>query len=103
MSQKPQESRLLSGMCLVNHHDLNLDENSDKLDMISGRIHLQCFLKLNVIFKVPIKSENLTLNMHTAICDSMYKHAVLTDFVLCKCKYCVKSVIDVLKVTNDEV
>ncbi|OXU18897.1 hypothetical protein TSAR_016578 [Trichomalopsis sarcophagae] len=40
--------------------------------------------------------------MHTAIYDSMYKHAVLTDFVLCKCKYCVKSVIDVLKVTNDE-
>ncbi|OXU21394.1 hypothetical protein TSAR_001112, partial [Trichomalopsis sarcophagae] len=24
----------------------------------------------------------------------MYKHAVLTDFVLFKCNYCVKSVID---------
>ncbi|OXU30562.1 hypothetical protein TSAR_016226 [Trichomalopsis sarcophagae] len=32
----------------------------------------------------------------------MYKYAVLTDFVLFKCNYCVKSVIGVLKVTNDE-
>ncbi|OXU29676.1 hypothetical protein TSAR_012423 [Trichomalopsis sarcophagae] len=40
--------------------------------------------------------------MHTLIYKSIYKYAVLTGFLLCKCKYCVKSVIDVLKVTNDE-
>ncbi|OXU17164.1 hypothetical protein TSAR_012809 [Trichomalopsis sarcophagae] len=34
--------------------------------------------------------------------ESMYKYAVLTNFMLCKCKYCLKSVIDVLKVTYDE-
>ncbi|OXU20609.1 hypothetical protein TSAR_011560 [Trichomalopsis sarcophagae] len=39
--------------------------------------------------------------MHTLIYESMYKYAVLTDFVLCKCKYCVKSVIDGLKVTKE--
>ncbi|OXU18132.1 hypothetical protein TSAR_015530 [Trichomalopsis sarcophagae] len=32
----------------------------------------------------------------------MYKHDVLTDFVLFKCNYYVKSVMAVLKVTNDE-
>ncbi|OXU16731.1 hypothetical protein TSAR_015287 [Trichomalopsis sarcophagae] len=30
--------------------------------------------------------------MHTLIYESMYKYAVLTDFVLCKCKHCVKKV-----------
>ncbi|OXU21937.1 hypothetical protein TSAR_010414 [Trichomalopsis sarcophagae] len=46
--------------------------------------------KENMIFKVPIKSEHLTLHMHT-------------DFVLFKGNYCVKSVIDAIKFTNDEV
>ncbi|OXU31613.1 hypothetical protein TSAR_003066 [Trichomalopsis sarcophagae] len=43
-----------------------------------------------MICKVPIKSENLTLHMHNVIYDSMYKHAVLTDFVLFKYNYCEK-------------
>ncbi|OXU17194.1 hypothetical protein TSAR_006294 [Trichomalopsis sarcophagae] len=46
-----------------------------------------------MIFKVHINSENLTYG----------QHCVLTDFVLFKYNYCVKSVIDALKVTNDEV
>ncbi|OXU30561.1 hypothetical protein TSAR_016225 [Trichomalopsis sarcophagae] len=33
----------------------------------------------------------------------MYEHAVLTDFVLFKFNSCVKSFIDVRKVTNDKV
>ncbi|OXU16513.1 hypothetical protein TSAR_005413 [Trichomalopsis sarcophagae] len=41
--------------------------------------------------------------MHTLIHDSMYKHAVLADFVMFKCNYYVKSILDVLKVTNDEI
>ncbi|OXU28189.1 hypothetical protein TSAR_002987, partial [Trichomalopsis sarcophagae] len=40
--------------------------------------------------------------MRTLIYESMYKHDVLTDSVLFKCNYCVKSVINVLKVINDE-
>ncbi|OXU17419.1 hypothetical protein TSAR_002048 [Trichomalopsis sarcophagae] len=53
-----------------------------------------------MIFKVPVKSENLTLHMHTLINDIMYKHAVLADFVLFKCNYCVKSVIAMLELTH---
>ncbi|OXU26950.1 hypothetical protein TSAR_000034 [Trichomalopsis sarcophagae] len=42
--------------------------------------------------------------MHALIHDSIYiQHCVLTDFVLFKCNYCVKSAIDALEVTNDEV
>ncbi|OXU23996.1 hypothetical protein TSAR_010577 [Trichomalopsis sarcophagae] len=52
---------------------------------------------------VHITSGNLALLMYTLIYESMYKHAVLPDFALFKCKYCVKSVIYVLKVTNHEV
>ncbi|OXU25739.1 hypothetical protein TSAR_000599 [Trichomalopsis sarcophagae] len=55
------------------------------------------------ILPVHINSENLTLHMHALIHDSMYKHALLTDFVLFKYNYCVESVINVLKVTDDEV
>ncbi|OXU19950.1 hypothetical protein TSAR_010726 [Trichomalopsis sarcophagae] len=40
--------------------------------------------------------------MHALMHDSMYKNAVLADFMMFKCNYCAESVIDILKVTKDE-
>ncbi|OXU22184.1 hypothetical protein TSAR_001152 [Trichomalopsis sarcophagae] len=61
-----------------------------------------------MIFKLHINSENrgenLTLHLQALKYDSIYvQHCVLTDFVLFKYNYCVKSVINALKVTNDAI